>query len=62
MTDMLYEKQGSYLQGKEDERNEIAVAMLAEDVSIEKIARITKLSENDVRKLQAELASETTSA
>lgn len=60
--DILYEKQGSYLQGKEDERNEIAVAMLAEDVSIEKIARITKLSENDVRKLQAELASETASA
>jgi hypothetical protein len=62
MMDPLYEKQGSYLQGKEDERNEIAVAMLAEDVSIDKIARITKLSENDVRKLQAELASKTTSA
>ncbi len=62
MMDILYEKQGSYLQGKKDERDEIAVAMLAEDVSIEKIARITKLSENDVRKLQAELASKTTSA
>ncbi|MBR3071057.1 MAG: hypothetical protein IKG78_04360 [Fibrobacter sp.] len=62
MTDMLYEKQGSYLQGKEDERDEIAVAMLAEGDSIKKIARVTKLSENDVRKLQAELASETTSA
>ncbi|WP_290939828.1 hypothetical protein [Fibrobacter sp.] len=59
---MLYEKQGSYLQGKEDERDEIAVAMLAEGDSIKKIARVTKLSENDVRKLQAELASETTSA
>lgn len=54
MTDMLYEKQGSYLQGKDDERNEIAIAMLAEGDSIEKIARVTKLSENDVRKLQAE--------
>ena len=62
MTDMLYEKQGSYLQGKDDERNEVAIAMLAEGDSIEKIARVTKLSENDVRKLQAELASETTSA
>ncbi len=58
MTDMLYEKQGSYLQAKEDD----AKAMLAEGDSIEKIARVTKLSENDVRKLQAELASETTSA
>ena len=54
MTDMLYEKQGSYLQGKDDERNEIAIAMLVEGDSIEKIARVTKLSENDVRKLQAE--------
>ena len=67
MTDMLYEKQGSYLQGKDlqgkdDERNEIAIAMLVEGDSIEKIARVTKLSENDVRILQAELASETTSA
>ena len=62
MMDILYEKQGSYLQGKEDERDEIAVAMLAEGDSIEKIARVTKLSENEVRKLQAELASETTSA
>ena len=62
MTDMLYEKQGSYLQGKDDERNEVAIAMLAEGDSIEKIARITRLSEEKVRKLQAELASETTSA
>ena len=54
MTDMLYEKQSSYLQGKDDERNEIAIAMLVEGDSIEKIARVTKLSENDVRKLQAE--------
>ena len=62
MTDMLYEKQGSYLQGKEDERNEIAIAMLAEGDSIEKIARVTKLSEEKVRKLQAEIARETASA
>ena len=62
MTDMLYEKQGSYLQGKDDERNEIAIAMLAEGDSIEKIARVTKLSENDVRKLQAKQVRETASA
>lgn len=55
MMDMLYEKQGSYLQGKDDERNEIATAMLVEGVSIEKIARVTKLSENRIRELQAEL-------
>ena len=58
MTDMLYEKQGSYLQAKEDD----AKAMLAEGDSIEKIVRVTKLSEEKVRKLQAELARETASA
>ena len=62
MTDILYEKQGSYLQGKDDERNEVAIAMLGEGLSVDIISRVTKLSENDVRKLQAELASETTSA
>jgi hypothetical protein len=59
MTDMLYEKQGSYLQGKDDERNEVAIAMLGEGLSVDIISRVTKLSENDVRKLQAELAHET---
>lgn len=59
MIDMLYEKQGSYLQGKDDERNEIAIAMLAEGDSVEKIARVTKLSENRIRELQAEIAHET---
>ncbi len=62
MMDILYEKQGSYLQGKDGERNEIAIAMLAEGDSIEKIARVTKLSENDVRKLQAKQVRETASA
>ena len=62
MTDMLYEKQGSYLQGKDDERNEVAIAMLGEGRPVDIISRVTKLSENDVRKLQAELASKTTSA
>ena len=58
MIDMLYEKQGSYLEAKEDD----AKAMLAEGDSIEKIARVTKLSEEKVRKLQAEIARETASA
>ena len=39
MTDMLYEKQGSYLQAKED----VALAMLAEGDFVDKIIRITKL-------------------
>ncbi len=58
MIDMLYEKQGSYLEAKEDD----AKAMLAEGDSIEKIVRVTKLSEEKVRKLQAEIARETASA
>ena len=51
MTDMLYEKQGSYLQAKIDD----AQAMLAEGLSVEMISRITKLSERDVLKLKKEL-------
>ena len=43
MTDMLYEKQGAYLQAKIDD----AQAMLAEGDSVEKISRITKLSERE---------------
>lgn len=51
MTGMLYEKQGSYLQAKIDD----ATAMLAEGDSVEKISRITKLSEREVLKLKKEL-------
>ena len=51
MTDMLYEKQGSYLQAKIDD----AQAMLAEGDSVEKVSRITKLSEREVLKLKKEL-------
>ena len=58
MTDMLYEKQGSYLQGKDDERNEVATAMLSEGLSVDIISRVTKLSENKIRELQAGLARE----
>ena len=51
MTDMLYEKQGAYLQAKIDD----AQAMLAEGLSVEMISRITKLSEREVLKLKKEL-------
>ena len=51
MTDMLYEKQGSYLQAKVDD----ATAMLAEGLPVEMISRITKLSEREVLKLKKEL-------
>ena len=39
MTDLLYEKQGSYLQAKVDD----TIAMLAEGLSVEMISRVTKL-------------------
>ena len=51
MTDMLYEKQGSYLQGKEDD----AKAMLIRNYPIEDIIAITSLSKDKIIKLQAEL-------
>ena len=52
MTDILYEKQGSYLQAKEDD----AKALLIEGDSVEKVMRVTKLPKEKVLKLQAELA------
>lgn len=55
MTDLLYERQGGYLEAKEDD----AKSMLAEGLAIDMISRVTKLSENRIRKLQAELAHET---
>ena len=58
MTDMLYEKQGSYLQAKIDD----AQAMLAEGLSVEMISRITKLSEREVLKLKKELEKNVTPA
>ena len=58
MTDILYEKQGSFLQAKMED----AKAMLAEGMPIETIIRITKLSKECIRKLKAELARETSIA
>ena len=50
MTDMLYEKQGSYLQGKEED----AIAMLVRNYPINEIADITKLSKEAILKLKAQ--------
>lgn len=64
MTDMLYEKQGSYLQGKREGREEgrkegvsetkleIAKAMLAANEPISKICAYTDMSENNVLALK----------
>ena len=51
MTDMLYEKQGSYLQGKED----VAKAMLVRNYPIDDIIAITKLSKEKILELQTEV-------
>ena len=55
MTDILYEKQGSYLQGQDDERNEVATAMLVEGFSVEMISRVTKLPQSTILKLKSQL-------
>ncbi len=68
MTDMLYEKQGSYLQGKREGKEEgrkegrkegvsetkleIAKAMLAANEPISKICAYTGMSEKDVLALK----------
>ena len=56
MTDLLYEKQGSYLQAKVDD----AIAMLAEGLSVEMISRVTKLPESTILKLKTQLEKTTT--
>ena len=58
MTNILYEKQGSYLQGQED----MVKAMLAEGVSVDIVMRVSKFSEKKILKLQAEIARERTTA
>jgi len=62
MTNIIYEKQGSYLQGGEDKANEIALAMLAEGDSVDKIVRVTKLPKQEVVKLKRLAAKELASA
>jgi hypothetical protein len=60
MKDLLYEKQGAYLQGKDDERNEVAKAMLAEGLPVEMISRVTKFPESTILKLKTQLEKTTT--
>ena len=55
MIDLLYEREGAYFDAKAED----AKAMLAEGDSIEKVMRITKLTEKEVLELQAELDEET---
>ena len=52
MRDILYEKQGSYLQAKEDD----ALAMLAEDFPIDTIIRVTKLPKEKILMLKTQAA------
>ena len=56
MTDLLYEKQGSYLQAKVD----VATAMLAEGLPVEMISRVTKFPESTILKLKTQLEKTTT--
>jgi len=58
MTNIIYEKQGSYLQAKED----VALAMLAEGDSVDKIVRVTKLPKQEVVKLKRQAAKELATA
>ena len=62
MTNIIYEKQGSYLQGGKDKANEIALAMLAEGDSVDKIVRVTKLPKQEVVKLKQQDAKELATA
>ncbi|MCQ2106736.1 MAG: hypothetical protein MJZ26_13210 [Fibrobacter sp.] len=55
MTDMLYEKQGSYLQGKEEGRNEekceLAKGFRADGFPLEAIAKRTGLTPEEIKAL-----------
>jgi predicted transposase/invertase (TIGR01784 family) len=52
MTNILYEKQGSFLQGQEEKAAEIAKTMLARNYSVDEIAAITGFSKEKVLQLQ----------
>ncbi len=51
MIDLLYERQGAYLEAQVD----VATAMLAEGLSVEMISRITKLPQSTILKLKSQL-------
>ena len=49
MTDMLYEKQGSYLQGKEDDRKEVAKILIdAGKLTPEEAVTLLHISKRDI--------------
>ena len=49
MTDMLYEKQGSYLQGKEDDRKEVAQILIkAGKLSPDEAVSLLHVSKSDI--------------
>ena len=52
MTDIKYEKESSFLDGMDAKACEMAKAMLAEGDSVEKVARISQLSEAEVAALK----------
>ena len=52
MTDIKYEKESSFLDGMDAKAREMAKAMLAEGDSVEKVARISQLSEAEVTALK----------
>lgn len=56
MIDLLYERQGAYLEAQVD----VATAMLAEGLSVEMISRVTKLPESTILKLKTQLEKTTT--
>ena len=58
MTDMLYEKQGSYLQAKE----EVALEMLADNEPIDKIVKYSKLPKEKILQLKIQATKRPASA
>lgn len=53
MIDILYEKEGSYLQGKDDKANEDIFGMAREGLSVEAIARVVKYPVDEVKTILA---------
>lgn len=58
MTDLLYEKQGSYLQGKEEGKLEDAEAFLRDGDPVDRVARVLKLPLETVQAISDRIAKE----
>ncbi|MCQ2124921.1 MAG: Rpn family recombination-promoting nuclease/putative transposase [Fibrobacter sp.] len=56
MTDLLYEKQGSYLQGKEEGKLEDAEALLRDGDPVDRVARVLKLPLETVQAIADRIA------